>query len=171
MDDAQQRTIAVMNYKNHIMTIWYVIFLEMIFWLQNTIKYGIDRLSFRKYIEWDFPSVYSSLLSNYERKYLVEMLRKTKPFNSDMLIIKWKHKTVIVASLIVLTRANGNGFSKDIFYFPCSLEINNMCSGYCHFLPVMFWILAGLWSLPVFSQSVTMDWTNRHILDLIISEF
>ena len=45
MDDARQRTIAVMNYKNHIMTIWYVIFLEMIFWLQNTIKYGIDRLS------------------------------------------------------------------------------------------------------------------------------
>ena len=75
MDDAQQRTIAVMNYKNQIMIIWYVIFLEMIFWLQNTIKYGIDRLSFRKYIEWDFPSVYSSLLSNYERKYLVEMLR------------------------------------------------------------------------------------------------
>ena len=118
MDDAQQRTIAVMNYKNQIMIIWYVIFLEMIFWLQNTIKYGIDRLSFRKYIEWDFPSVYSSLLSNYERKYLVEMLRKTKPFNSDMLIIKWKHKTVIVASLIVLTPANGNGFSKDIFLFP-----------------------------------------------------
>ena len=88
MGDAQQRTIAVMNYKNHIMTIGYVIFLEMIFWLQNTIKYRIDRLSFRKYIEWDFLSVYSSLLSNYERKYLVEMLRKTKPFNSDMLIIK-----------------------------------------------------------------------------------
>ena len=62
MDDAQQSTIAVMNYKNHIMTIWYVIFLEMIFWLQNTIKYvyRIDRLSFRKYIEWDFPSVCSS---------------------------------------------------------------------------------------------------------------
>ena len=118
MDDAQQSTIAVMNYKNHIMTIWYVIFLEMIFWLQNTIKYGIDRLSFRKYIEWDFPSVYSSLLSNYERKYLVEMLRKTKPFSSDMLIIKWKHKTAILASLIVLTPANGNGFSKDIFLFP-----------------------------------------------------
>ena len=99
------------------------------------------------------------------------MWRKTKTFNSDMLIVKWKNKTVIVASLIVLTRANGNGFSKDIFYFPCSLEINNMCSGYCHFLPEMFWILAGLCSLPVFSQSVAMDWTNRYILDLIITEF
>ena len=81
------------------------------------------------------------------------------------------NRTVIVASLIVLTRANGKGFSKDIFYFPCNFEINNMCSGYCHFLPAMFWILAGLWSSPVFSQSVAMDWTNRHILDLIISEF
>ena len=139
----------------------------MIFWLQNTIKYGIDRLSFRKYIEWYFPSVYSSLLSNYKRKYLVEKLRKTKLFSSDMLIIKLKHKTVIVASLIVLTPANGNGSPKIFFYFPCSLEINNMCSGYCYFRPVM----ASLWSLPVFSQCVTMDWTNRHILDLIISEF
>ena len=54
------------------------------------------------------------------------MLGKTKPFNSDMLIIKWKNKTVIVASLIVLMQANGNGFSKAVFYFPCSLEINNM---------------------------------------------
>ena len=81
------------------------------------------------------------------------------------------NRTVIVASLIVLMRANGKGFSKDIFYFPCSFEINNMCSSYCHFLPVMFSILAGLWCLPVFSQSVVMDWTNRHILDLIISGF
>ena len=75
------------------------------------------------------------------------MLRKTKPFNSDMLSIKWMNRTVIVASLIVLTRANGKGFSKDIFYFPCGFEINNMCSGYRHFLPVMFWILAGLQEL------------------------
>ena len=74
-----------------------------------------------------------------------------------MLIIKWTNRAVIVASLIVLMRASGKGFSKDIFYFPCSFEINNMCSGYCHFLPVMFWILAGLWCLPVFSQSIVMD--------------
>ena len=58
------KELLLMNYKNQIVIIWYVICLEMIFWLQNTIKYGIDRLSFRKYIEWDFPSVYSSLLSN-----------------------------------------------------------------------------------------------------------
>ena len=50
-----------------------------------------------------------------------------------MLNIKWMNRTVIVASLIVLTRANGKGFSKDIFYFPCSFEINNMCSGYLPF--------------------------------------
>ena len=85
--------------------------------------------------------------------------------------MKEQNKTVIVAGLIVLTRANGNGFSKDIFHFPCSLEINNMCSGYSHLLPVMFWILAGLWSLPVFSQSVAMDWTysNRPALASIRS--
>ena len=40
-----------MNYKNQIMIIWYVICLEMIFPLQDIIKYGIDRLSFRKYIK------------------------------------------------------------------------------------------------------------------------
>ena len=41
MDDAQQRTIANELQKPS-MIIWYVICLEMIFWLQNTIKYGID---------------------------------------------------------------------------------------------------------------------------------
>ena len=58
------KELLLMNYKNQIMIIWYVNCLEMIVWLQNTIKYAIDRLSFRKYIEWDFPSVYSSPLSN-----------------------------------------------------------------------------------------------------------
>ena len=68
------------------------------------------------------------------------MLGKTKPFNSDMLIIKWKNKTVIVASLIVLTQANGNGFSKAVFYFPCSLEINNMVPAIAIFFPWCFFI-------------------------------
>ena len=63
MDDAQRRTIAN-ELKNQIMIIWYAICLEKFFWLQNTIKYGIDHLSFMIYTEWDFPSVYSSLLSN-----------------------------------------------------------------------------------------------------------
>ena len=61
MDDTQQRSIAN---EQQVMVIWYVLCLEMILWVQNTIKYGIDRLSFRKYIEWNFPSVYSSLLSH-----------------------------------------------------------------------------------------------------------
>ena len=56
--------LLLMNYKNQIMIIWYAICLEKFFWLQNTIKYGIDHLSFMIYTEWDFPSVYSSLLSN-----------------------------------------------------------------------------------------------------------
>ena len=34
-----------------------------------------------------------------------------------------------------------------------------MCSGYCHFLPVVFWILAGLWSLPVFSV-IFLIWSS-----------
>ena len=36
------KELLLMNYKNQIMIIWYIICLEMVFWLQNTIKYGID---------------------------------------------------------------------------------------------------------------------------------
>ena len=46
MDDAQQRSIANEQQKPK-----KNLCLEMILWVQNTIKYGIDRLSFRKYIE------------------------------------------------------------------------------------------------------------------------
>ena len=63
MDDAQQRTIAnelqKPNYDHLMCHLFGNDFLA-----QNTIKYEIDRLTFRKFIEWDFPSVYSSLLSN-----------------------------------------------------------------------------------------------------------
>ena len=59
------KELLLMNYKNQIMIIWYAICLEKFFWLQNTIKYRIDRLSFMIYPEWDFPLVYSLLnLSN-----------------------------------------------------------------------------------------------------------
>ena len=63
MDDAQQRTIAnelqKPNYDHLMCHLFGNDFLA-----QNTIKYEIDRLTFRKCIEWDFPSVYSSLLGN-----------------------------------------------------------------------------------------------------------
>ena len=56
MDDAQQRTIAnelqKPNYDHLMCHLFGNDFLA-----QNTIKYEIDRLTFRKYIEWDFPSV------------------------------------------------------------------------------------------------------------------
>ena len=63
MDDAQRRTIAnelqKPNYDHLICYLFGKIFLAA-----NTIKYGIHRLSFMIYTEWDFPSVHSSLLSN-----------------------------------------------------------------------------------------------------------
>ena len=62
MDDAQRRTIAnelqKPNYDHLICYLFGKVFLAA-----NTIKYVIDRL-FMIYTEWDFPSVYSSLLSN-----------------------------------------------------------------------------------------------------------
>ena len=63
MDDAQQRTVANELQKpkyDHLVCHLFGndILAPKYYQIRNR------RLSFRKYIEWDFPSVYSSLLSN-----------------------------------------------------------------------------------------------------------
>ena len=63
MDEAQWRTIAnELQKPSYVHLICYLF--GKVFLAANTIKYGIDRLSFMIYTEWDLPSVYSPLLSN-----------------------------------------------------------------------------------------------------------
>ena len=60
---------------------------------------------------------------------------------NDML--KWKHKTVIVASLIVLTWANGNSLSEDIVYSLAVLELITCVPAIAIFFPWCF----GYWQV------------------------
>ena len=62
MDDAQQRTVANELQKPNYDHVIYYLFGNG-FLAAKYYQVRNRRLSFRKYIEWDFPSVYSSLLS------------------------------------------------------------------------------------------------------------